>query len=132
MHAHLRSLAATQRDLVAAWQLRQLGWTWDKVRYVSADWTAVHSGVYALTHAPLTVEQRRMAATLTAPDSFLAYASAGAHYGVYSYTGRFETIVRHGRGGRRHHAGLLVTHPRRSTATPPSTKACRSPLRNAP
>ena len=36
----------------------------------------MHNGVWALAHAPLSREQRRMAATLTAPNSFLGDYSA--------------------------------------------------------
>src|SRR3954454_13951833 len=112
MHVHLLELARTQRDLVAAWQLLDAGWTTKTVRHHAAEhrWCRIHSGVYALTQAPLTDEQRRMAATLTAPGSFLAYASAGAHYGIRSFNGRFETIVRHGNGGPRQHPRVLVSH----------------------
>ena len=110
MHVHLKGLAAAQRDLVAAWQLRQLGWTWDKVRHVSADWTAVYSGVYSLTQAPLTIERRRMAATLTAPGTYLSHASAAAHYGMRSSRASFETVIRCGTTGRRSSPGLLVSH----------------------
>src|SRR3954452_16226590 len=110
MDVHLRRLVATQRDLVAAWQLRRLRWSWDKVRHVTADWIAIHSGVYALTQSPLTVEQRRMAATLTAPDSFLCRFSAGAHYGIWSFEAGYETIVRHGDRGKERSDGVLVRY----------------------
>src|SRR3954451_21581907 len=110
MDVHLRRLVATQRDLVAAWQLRRLRWSWDKVRHVTADWIAIHSGVYALTQSPLTPEQRRMAATLTAPDSFLCHLSAGAHYGIWSFDAGYETIVRRGDRGRQRSGGILVRY----------------------
>src|SRR5689334_16208302 len=111
MHVHFE-LAAMQRDLVAAWQLLEAGWTKKMVRHHAAklQWRLIHSGVYAMTQAPLTVEQRRMAATLTAPGTYLSHASAGAHYGIYGFNERFETIVRHGNAGRRQHGGLLVSH----------------------
>jgi hypothetical protein len=71
-------------------------------------WRVVHPGVYALTHAPLSRRQRWMAAALTSPDSFLSHASAGACYGFRPFDGRFETITRPGRGGRRRLGGVLV------------------------
>src|SRR4051812_12989534 len=89
MDVRLRRLAARQRDIVAVWQLLAVGWTleaiWHAVR--RHGWRQVHSGVYALTQAPLTTEQRRMAATLTAPDSFLSHFSAAAHYGIWRFGG---------------------------------------------
>src|SRR4051794_36940204 len=114
MHVRLRELAAAQRDLVAAWQLLRAGWTWKGVEHHAAQhaWRAIYSGVYALTQAPLTREQLRMAATLSAPNSFLSHASAGAHYGIRAFPGRFETITRPGEGGRRRHDGLLISHSR--------------------
>jgi hypothetical protein len=112
MDVRHRELARRQRDLVAIWQLVAAGWTHDAIwhRVHQDGWRRVHSGVYALTHSPLSREQRRMAATLTAPRSFLAFASAGAHYGIRSFSGNFETIVRHGSHGRRQHHRLLVCH----------------------
>jgi hypothetical protein len=75
-----------------------------------AGWRAVHSGVYALTQAPLTREQLRMAATLTAPNSFLSHFSAGAHYGMRSFDAGHETIVRPGNRGRERSDGVLVRY----------------------
>src|SRR4051812_202702 len=98
MDVRLRELAARQRDLVAAWQLLRRGWTLRAIKHHAAHdgWRRIHSGVYALTQSPLTPEQRRMAATLTAPDSFLCHLSAGAHYGIWSFDAGYETIVRRG------------------------------------
>ncbi len=110
MDVRLRELAARQRDLVAAWQLRRLGWSWDKVRYLSAEWVAVHNGVYALSYSPLSREQLRMAATLTAPYSYLNHYSAGAHYGIRQFDAPYETIVRPGNRGRARSDGLLIRY----------------------
>src|SRR5690242_8765663 len=102
MDVHLARLAAGQRDLVAAWQLLRVGWTAKAIERHAAKrrWRRVHSGVYALTQAPLTVEQRRMAATLTAPHSFLCRFSAGALYGIWTFDAGYETIVRPGNRGK--------------------------------
>jgi uncharacterized protein DUF559 len=112
MDVRLWELAAGQRDLVAAWQLRGFGWTPRMIAQhrMYDGWTVVHPGVYALTYAPLTREQRRMAATLTAPNSFLCRFSAGAHYGIWSFNAGYETIVRPGNRGRHRSAGVLVRY----------------------
>jgi uncharacterized protein DUF559 len=108
--AALRKLAASQEDLVAVWQLAPLGWSWEMVRHRARahGWRRIHRGVYALTQAPLTRRQLWIAATLTAPDTFLAYSSGGACWGFRPYTATFETVLRHGRGGPRRHGNILV------------------------
>jgi hypothetical protein len=114
MDVALLELAARQRDLVSAWQLRRSGWTWAMVEQHAHDqrWRRIHSGVYALTQAPLTREQRRLAATLTAPDSFLTHFSAGAHYGIHRFDAAYETIVRPGNRGRHRSDGVLTRYSR--------------------
>jgi plasmid stabilization system protein ParE len=110
MDAALRDLAARQDDLVAAWQLLAEGWTRRKVKHhvVAGAWRVIHHGVYALTQAPLTQRQLWIAATLTAPNSFLSHASAGACWGFRPYDGSYEVVTRPGRGGPRRHGNLLV------------------------
>jgi hypothetical protein len=112
MDVRLLSLAERQRDLVAAWQLRRLGWTWAMVEQHARDWHwhRVHQGVYCLSYSPLSVEQRRMAATLSAPRTFLAHYSAGAHYGIWRFDAGYETVVRPGNRGRERSDGLLVRY----------------------
>lgn len=114
MDVHLLELAASQRDLVGVWQLVRAGWTRAMVdQHVREHpWRRVHSGVYALTQAPLTREQRRMAATLTAPLSYLTHFSAGAHYGIWRFDAEYETIVRPGNKGRERPEGVLVRYSR--------------------
>lgn len=110
MDAGLRKLAAMQADLVAAWQLRGEGWSRGKIRChaESRGWRVIHPGVYALNQAPLTQDQWWLAATLTAPNSFLSHSSAGARYGFYRYREPFEMITRPGTGGRRRQGRLVV------------------------
>ena len=73
-------------------------------------WTRIHSGVYAISYSPLSREQRRMAATLTAPRSFLSRFSAAAHYGIWRFEASSETIVRPGNRGRERSDGLVVRY----------------------
>jgi hypothetical protein len=110
MAVHLRKLAAEQHDLVAAWQLVAAGWSRRMIRQhlTGHGWRTVHPGVYALNAAPMTREQLWMAATLTAPDTVLSHASAGACWGFRLWTARFETVMRRGTGGIRQLPGLVV------------------------
>jgi very-short-patch-repair endonuclease len=114
MHVRVEEMAAEQYDVVAAWQLLAAGMTRRMIRHwvEHHGWRAVHTGVYALTASPLTRHQRWMAATLTAPGSFLSHVSAGACWGTRAYDGTYEVIVRAGSGGPRRHGGVLVTRSR--------------------
>ena len=117
MDVRLLELLERQRDMVGVWQLLRSGWTFAMVEQHARDqnWRRVHSGVYALTQSPLTVEQRRMAATLTAPDSFLCRFSAGAHYAIWRFEATYETIVRRGNRGPNRSDGVLVRYSRTLT-----------------
>jgi very-short-patch-repair endonuclease len=110
MDSHLRELAARQDDVVAAWQLRQMGWTRERLRHhvSSRGWRLAHRGVYVLSNAPLRPRQRWLAAALTTPDSVLSHCSAGACYGFYRFDRAYEVVSRPGQGGRRRHGGVLV------------------------
>ena len=107
-------MAARQADVIAAWQLLQRGWTETMVkRHARREgWRRVHLGVYALTQSPLTRRQRWMAATLSAPGTALAAASAGACWGLRPWEGAFEVVVRAGSGGPRRIGNLLVMRTR--------------------
>src|SRR3954451_14948263 len=97
----VRGLAAAQGDVVAGWQLREIGWTPKAVeRRLERGWRVVHPGVYALTQSPLTRHQLWMAATLSAPGTALAAVSAGACWGLRSWESSFEVVAREGSGGR--------------------------------
>lgn len=99
-----------QEDLVAWWQLRDLGWRpkvidgWARRH----GWRIIHNGVYAAFRGPLTRRQRWIAAILTAPGTYLCGLSAAAAYGFHEWAGCYETVVRAGSGGRRRYPGLLV------------------------
>src|SRR3954454_12279331 len=119
MHVRLWELAAQQRDLVAAWQLLATGWSRRMIaQHRKHDgWSVVHPGVYAMTHAPLTREQGWVAATLTGSGTFLSHASAGECYGIWSFPGSYETVVRRGDGGPRRHGSVLVSHSKELEVT---------------
>jgi hypothetical protein len=106
----LVQLAQRQEDLVARWQLLAAGWTPGKLEHhITANaWRVIHTGVYALTQAALTQRQRWIAATLTAPGTFLSHASAAACWQFRPFEGAFEVVTRQGNGGPRRVGALLV------------------------
>ena len=115
MDVHLRSLAAAQADVVAAWQLLEHGWTRKAIRHRArqANWRLVHPGVYALTQAPLTQVQRWMAAALTAPSTYLSHVSAANCWGLHTTSTAIETVTRTGSGGPRRFGAVLVRRSER-------------------
>jgi hypothetical protein len=110
MDVRLWELARKQADVVAAWQLMDIGWSRDRISHHARrlGWQRVFRGVYVLTRAPLTRQQCWMAASLSTRESCLSHASAGACWGFRAWEGAFETITRPGGGGPRRHGGLLV------------------------
>ena len=95
----LVAVLRAQRDLVAWWQLAALGWTPRTIESRSRHWQRIYEGVFACQHGPLTGEQRRLAATLTAPGTLLAGHSAGACWGFRPWRSSIESVVRWGSGG---------------------------------
>src|SRR5438128_9151647 len=110
MDHRLRALAARQSDVVAAWQLREAGWSWGKIGHHvrSRGWRTVHPGVYLMTSSPLSRRQLWFAAVLAAPGSVLSHGSAGACYGFYRFQRGYEVVTRPGRGGRTRTDGVLL------------------------
>src|SRR5437588_2842055 len=110
MDPHLQALAARQADVVAARQLLEAGWTWEKIRHHvhRGGWRTLHPGVYLLTNSPVSQVQLWFAAVLAAPGTVLSHGSAGACYGFYRFERGYEVVTRPGRGGRRRRGGLLV------------------------
>jgi hypothetical protein len=110
MNVQLLELARRQDDLVASRQLKAVGWTDDRIRHAArqGNWRRLHRGVYALTQGTLTRRQRWLAATLTAPDTFLSNASAGACHGFRPFDGAFEVVTRRGSGGPKRIGALLI------------------------
>jgi very-short-patch-repair endonuclease len=113
----LRQIAARQEGCVASWQLREAELSWKAIEYRTGDLRRLHDGVFVTGDAPVTRLQRWWAATLTAPGSVLAFASAGAAWGMRPWEGSFEVIVRQGSAGPRRHDGLLVCRTKHVHAT---------------
>ena len=110
MDVRLCRLLEEQRDLVAWWQLTDLGWSRRQIEYrvERRQWRVIHQGVYCLSRAPLSRWQRWRAATLTAPDSYIYGASSGACWEFRPWEASFEMVVRHGSGGPRHLGAVRV------------------------
>ena len=110
MDTHLRFLASTQADVVASWQLRDAGWSPDRIAHHArrGAWRPVHRGVYLLTSARVRREQLWFAAVLTAPNTVLSHGSAAACWGFHHFERGFEVVSRPGKGGPRRHGSLLV------------------------
>jgi hypothetical protein len=103
-------MAARQADVVAAWQLRGIDWSWHRIQHEArrGGWRVIHPGVYALTSAPSRREQLWFAAVLTARGTVLSHGSAAAFYGFHRFERGFEVVTRPGQGGRRRQGGVLV------------------------
>lgn len=107
----MAQLAGAQFNRVSRGQLRELGLSDAAIahRLATGRLLIVEQGVFAvapvLKHDPWG---RWKAATLTAPESVLSHASAGAAWGFLSPRRGLETITRPGSGGPRRHGGVLV------------------------
>ena len=100
--AEIARLAGTQFNRVARAQLLALGLASSTInrRVAAGRLVAVEEGVFAV---PPVLEHdewgRWMAATLTAPQSVLSHASAGAAWGYWTFERALETVTRPGSWG---------------------------------
>jgi hypothetical protein len=110
----IAELAGRQFNRVSRSQLFELGLSADAIahRVATGRLVIVEQGVLAI--APVLDDDwgKWAGATLTAPQTFLSHASAGAAAGFWSRARRFETVTRPGYGGPRRHGGLLVFRSR--------------------
>jgi hypothetical protein len=106
----LLELLESQWNRASLAQLEALGFTRDDVnhRVSTGRLRAVQEGVFA--GRPFLDDQRGrwMAATLTAPESYLSHASSAALHGFWDRRRDVETITRPGNGGPRRLDGLFV------------------------
>lgn len=110
MDVHIAELAERQHGNVGWEQLIDLGLHEAQVlwRLQVGRLVLVHDGVFAVGHRPRTAESAWMAATLTAPGTYLSHASCGESFGFFRNRGSFEVVVRIGSGGPRFYDDLLV------------------------
>lgn len=107
----IASLAARQFHRISVRQLADLGLTETAVshRVRRGRLIRVEDGVYSV--APLLDGDdwgTWMAATLTAPNTFLSRSSAAVARGWWSLPRQVETVTRPGSGGPRRYGGVLV------------------------
>ena len=93
----LGDLAERQHGVVARWQLLRLGFTGKavEVRLRTGRLHPIHRGVYAVGHAKVTVDGRRMAAVLACGEgAVLSHRDAAAAHGIRQCNRRlFEVTV---------------------------------------
>jgi hypothetical protein len=106
----LLELLERQWNRASLAQIEGLGFTRDDVNYrvETGRLRAVHEGVFA--GRPFLDDQRGrwMAATLTAPETYLSHASSAALHGFWDRRRQVETVSRRGNGGPRRLDGLFV------------------------
>jgi hypothetical protein len=106
----LLELLEQQWNRVSLAQLEALGYRRREVheRVDSGRLRAVHQAVFA--GRPFFDDERGrwMAATLTAPDSYLSHASSAALHGFWDRRRAVETVTRPGNGGPRRLDGVFV------------------------
>ena len=108
MDVRCRKLLESQASLVARWQLVDAGLSEAAVKHFATEARVIGDGVFATGHGRLTRDQLRWAAVLGAPQTFLAFASAGDAYGIRPWRLGHEIVVRPGSGGPRMLDGVLV------------------------
>jgi len=127
----LMALAAEQVRCVSKHDLRSLGYSPAAIRHrVESGWLVpVHDGVFSV--GPLLAtdhDARRMAATLTTPESVLSRASASDAFGFWPYRSApgIHTITRPGDGGPELLDGIRVH--RSKTLAGETTKLRKIPI----
>lgn len=85
--------------MAARWQLLEQGMTRSAIAHQTRDLRRIHDGVYLTGDAPITLEQRWLAATLTAPDTVLALETAAWVFGMRRAHPGPLVVLRPGSGG---------------------------------
>jgi hypothetical protein len=110
LDVRLLDLLERQWNRASLAQIEALGFSPGDVAYrvATGRLRAVHEGVFA--GRPFLDDQRGrwMAATLTAPESYLSHASSAALHGFWDRRRHVETLTRPGSGGPRRIDGLFV------------------------
>jgi hypothetical protein len=106
----LLELLEQQWNRVSLTQMQALGYTRREVsdRVLAGRLRAVHQGVFAGRPFLEDPRGRWMAATLTAPESYLSHGSSAALHGFWDRRRPREMVTRPGSGGPRRLDGLFV------------------------
>jgi Protein of unknown function (DUF559) len=106
----LFELLEQQWNRVSLAQMQALGYTRRDVnrRVAAGRLRAVHEAVFAGRPFLDDLRGTWMAATLTAPESYLSHASSAALHGFWDRRRQLETVTRPGSGGPRRLDGLFV------------------------
>ena len=109
-NAHLQALAGRQYNRFSRQQLEDLGFSPKAIecQLAARRIVRVEEGVFAMPPVLGDDHGLWMAATLTAPRSFINRLSAACAWGVLEHRPSFETIVRPGRGGPKRCGGIVV------------------------
>jgi hypothetical protein len=108
----LVSLAGRQHGVVSKRQLLELGFTRDAVRrrVERKQLLRLHDGVFAVGHAALTADSRRLAAVMACgPKALLSHRAAASAQGLLSSSPQFEVTVPR---GTRPKPGIVVHRSR--------------------
>lgn len=108
MDVRVAEIAGAHDGLVTRRALRAAGMSKGRAERAVADLRQLHSGVFLTGHGRISDHQRWLAATLTAPDTFLSQASTGALFAFRPWSGTFEVVTRPGSGGPRRIGRLLI------------------------
>jgi hypothetical protein len=108
-------VAGRQFNRISRRQLSELGLSDQAIahRVARGRLAVVEHGVFAV--APVLSDDpwgRWMAATLTAPETFLSHGSGGSAWGFWDAEAEIETVSRPGSGGPRQHGRLLIFRSR--------------------
>lgn len=107
----IRPRASAQQGVLSRWQLLQDTGA-GAADWATADLRRPFSGVYLTGWGPITPRQTWLAATLTAPETALDRAAAGAFWEILRDTGHLITVVRPGNRGRNRSGRLVVRYSR--------------------
>lgn len=129
-HRALAELATRQHGVVSAFQLRELGYSRDRI---SGDATQgrlvrLHRGVYAVGHCDLSWSGRCLAAVLASAPALASHASAGRLWGLLAFDPQtFDLTTVSGRrrtpAARIHRAYLMPEDEAEVTGVPVTSVA---------
>lgn len=109
MDVRINEIAQGNDGLVTWLALRRAGLSERQITRAVSNLRRLHDGVFLTGQGRVTVHQRWLAATLTAPGTVLSGASGAALHGFRSAHRRaFEVVTRPGNGGPRRIGSLLV------------------------